>query len=189
MHTSIWPWLKWASLIISVGSIVVAILLMWLDSPQDIATQNNQTEKPQTRVEAPVIVERKDGNMIWQLRALEANQQLDGQMNLVSPTLTLFTKSGDKVIINSKQAWFDPLQRDVRFQDDVIVDYEQWQLTTDTLSYISVTDVLHIPGTFSIKGGTVSARGRNMRLHRGSEQINVDEGIWIEDKNPQWQGE
>jgi len=189
MSISFWQGLKWISLLLSIGSIVVAVLLMWFQGPQEVATETAESEKPQTRVESPVIVERKDGNMIWQLRAEEANQQLDGQMNLVSPTLTLFTQSGQEVIINSKQAWFDPLQRDVRFQDDVKVHYKQWLLLSQQLTYVSASDVLHIPEAFSIKGGSITARGKNMRLHRSSEQINVDDGIWIEDKDPQWQGE
>jgi len=189
MSASAWPWLKWASLLVSVGSIVIAVLLMWLDTPQDLQTASTDTEKPQTRVESPVIVERKDGDIIWQLRALEANQQLDGQMNLDTPTLTLFTQSGQEVTINSKQAWFDPVKRNVRFQEQVRVDYKEWLLTSSELTYISATDVLHVPDKFIIKGGSITAKGKNMRLHRGSEEINVDDGIWIEDKNPQWNGE
>jgi len=188
MRSSFWQWLKWASLILSIGSVAVAVALKWLKSPQEIATETAQTDQPQTRVESPVIVERKDGEIVWQLRAKEANQQLDGQLNLVSPTLNLFTKSGQKVTINSEQAWFNPVSRDVRFQNKVQVIYDDWQLTAEMMVYTSATDLLHIPGPFSIKGKTISAKGKNMSLHRGSEEINVDEGIWIQDSNPQWQG-
>jgi len=189
MRNSFWQWLKWASLVISVGSIVIAIALMWLQAPQEIAVEGEQTEKPQTRVESPVIVERKDGEIIWQLKAEEAKQQLDGQLNLISPTLILFTQSGDRVTINSRQAWFNPISRDVRFQDQVTVLYGAWQLSSELIIYTSATDVLHVPEKFSIKGKTMSARGKNMRLHRSREEINVDDGIWIQDRSsPEWQG-
>ncbi|GAV20367.1 lipopolysaccharide-assembly, LptC-related [Mariprofundus micogutta] len=189
MRFSFWPWLKWASLLLSVGSIVIAITLMWLQSPQEVAVEETQVEKPQTKVESPLIVERKDGKVIWQLKAEEAKQQLDGQMNLVSPTLSLFTQSGDKITIDSKQAWFNPLSRDIRFEDQVNVVYDLWHLTTDMMIYTSATDVLHVPEKFNIKGESMSARGKNMRLHRQREEIIVDEGIWIQDNSsPQWQG-
>ncbi len=189
MRNSFWPWLKWASLLISVGSIVAAIAMMWLQAPQEMAVESEHTEKPQTRVESPVIVERKDGEIIWQLKANEAKQQLDGQLKLIFPTLILFTQSGDKVTINGQQAWFNPISRDVRFQDQVTVLHETWLLTSELIIYTSATDVLHVPEKFSIKGKTVSARGKNMRLYRGREEITVDDGIWIQDSSsPEWQG-
>jgi len=56
------------------------------------------------------------------------------------------------------------------------------------MEYTSADDALHIPGPFIIEGKTITAKGKNMRVYRGSEEINVDEGIWIQDSNPQWQG-
>jgi len=139
-------------------------------------------------VEAPVIVERKDGRVLWQLRAAEASQQLDGQMHLTGPQLRLYTDSGEEVQIYGEQAWFNPLKRDVRFQDRVKVLFSTWTMTSESLAYESSSDQLTIAGAFRIQGDTIRAHGKHMIFHRAREQIDVTEGIWIQDTNPQWQG-
>ncbi|ATX82125.1 LPS export ABC transporter protein LptC [Mariprofundus ferrinatatus] len=166
----------------------MAILMMWLAGPAEVEKVEDNTERPKTEVESPVIVERKDGKIIWQLRASEAKQQLDGRMHLLIPTLTLFTDSGVEINISSQQAWFEPLQRNIHFQDQVNVDYQTWKMTTETLIYDSTKDEIQVPDDFAVVGETISAKGNNMRLQRSSDQIKVDGGIWIQDSNPQWQG-
>jgi LPS export ABC transporter protein LptC len=179
---------KWASLIISAGSVVLAVVLMWVKGPTELSSIAADKEQPRTKVESPVIIERKDGEIAWQLRAEEANQQLDGRMHLIKPKLLLFTKDKRKIPIESEQAWFDPLQRDIHFQDNVIVHYKTWDLYTEVMIYKNAKDEMHIPGTFKIKGETLRAHGEDMRLNRQTEQLTVDKGIWIEDSNPQWIG-
>jgi len=184
----IWRWAKWASLTVSVGSIILAIVLMWFSGPAEVDKATESTEKPKTEVESPVIVERKDGKIIWQLRAKEAKQQLDGKMHLILPVLTLFTQQNREVIINGEQAWFEPLQRNIHFQSQVNVNYEGWAMQTESLIYNSTLDEVHVPDNFSIKGKTISAKGKDMHLQRSSDQITVDGGIWIQDSDPKWQG-
>jgi len=188
MQQQIWPWIKWASLALSIGSILVAIVLMWFAGPAEVETASKSVERPKTEVESPVIVERKDGEVVWQLRADEAKQQLDGKMHLIDPVLTLFTQQGREVIINGDQAWLEPIQRNIQFQGKVNVRHEEWMMKSSSLIYNSKLDEIHVPEKFTIKGKTISARGEGMRLNRNSEQINVDRGIWIQDSNPQWQG-
>jgi len=183
-----WRWLKWASLLIAAGSIATAVFLIWSAGPQLPVADPDGMEKPRTEVEAPVIVERKDGRVIWQLRATEASQQLDGQMHLIAPQLRLYSETGQEVVINGEQAWFNPLKRNIRFQDNVKVVHEGWTMTSQSLVYDSSSDQIRAAGAFRIHGDTMNARGKNMTIHRISEQIEVTEGIWIEDTNPQWQG-
>jgi len=183
-----WRWLKWASLLVASGSIAVAIFLIWSAGPQLPSTDPDAEDKPRTEVEAPVIVERKDGRVLWQLRATEASQQLNGQMHLIGPQLRLYTESGEEVNIYGEQAWFNPLKRDVRFQDKVKVLFAAWTMTSESLVYESGSDQLSIAGDFRIQGDTIHAHGKHMTFHRVSEQIEVTEGVWIQDTNPQWQG-
>lgn len=180
--------LKWASLTISAGSVILAIILMWLEGPTELASTAADKEQPQTRVESPVIVERKDGQVVWQLRAEEAKQQLDGRMLLSKPRLLLFTKSEREIPIESDQGWFDPIQRNIHFQGNVVIHYKAWDLYTETMTYESAKDEIYIPEAFRIKGETLRARGKDLRLNRQTEQFTVDKGIWIEDSNSQWQG-
>jgi len=187
MHQKTWSSIKWISLGISLSSIVLTIVLMRL-AGSDQATVTTNTEEPNTQVESPVIVERKDGDIVWTLRAIEANQQLDGNMQLVQPTLVLYTQNKQEINITSSMAWFNPLTRNLRFKDNVLVRHDAWTASTDLLLYISDSDQLQMPNKFKIWGESIKAHGKNMRLQRNSEQIIVDEGIWIEDSDPQWQG-
>lgn len=188
MKQRAWQMVKWASLAISAGSVVLAVILMWLEGPTALNSIPADKEQPQTRVERPVIVERKDGQVAWQLRAEKANQQLDGKMHLIKPKLLLFTKGGREIPIESEQAWFDPLQRNIHFQGNVVVHYKAWNLYTEAMTYENAKDEVHIPETFRIKGETLRARGKDMRLNRQTEHLTVNKGIWIEDSKPQWQG-
>ncbi|MDQ6997207.1 MAG: LPS export ABC transporter periplasmic protein LptC [Mariprofundus sp.] len=187
MRPTLWRSIKWISLGISVSSIVLAIVLLGMSGPEQ-ATPTTATEEPNTQVESPVMVERKDGNVVWTLRAEEANQQLDGNMQLTHPTLELYTENQQKIIIVSQKAWFNPITRNLRFEKDVFIRYNVWSASSDLLLYISDSDELQMPNTFKIWGKSIQAHGKNMHLHRDSEQVTVDEGIWIEDSEPQWQG-
>jgi len=188
MKQRIWRMVKWFSLSISAGSVIVAIALMWLQGPTELTSTAADQEQPRTKVESPVVVERKDGLISWQLRAREASQQLDGQMHLSTPKLLLFTKDGREIPVESDQAWLDPIKRNIRFEGNVIVHYEVWNLYTEVMIYENGNDELHIPETFRIKGETLRAHGEDLRLNRQTERITVDKGIWIEDSNVQWRG-
>jgi len=188
MQKKIWRSLKWTSLVISVASIIVAVVLMRMGGPKEVTSAKTGAEEPKTQVESPVIVERKDGKITWQLHASEANQQLDGKMHLINPVLVLYTEGGQEVNIESDQAWFEPLQRNVRFKDHVVVHYGAWTMQTGMMVYDSSRDEIHVPGKFRVQGKSIRAHGKNMYLHRITEEVNVEGGIWIEDTAPSWQG-
>ncbi len=187
MQPTLWHSIKWISLGISVSSIVLALVLLGISGPEQ-ATTTNTSEEPNTQVESPVIVERKDGGVVWTLRAQEANQQFDGNMQLTHPKLVLYTEKQQEINIISQKAWFNPMTRNLRFEEKVLIQHDVWSIATDLLLYISNSDELQMPNAFKLWGKSIKAHGKNMHLHRNSEQITVDEGIWIEDANPQWQG-
>jgi len=177
-------------LTISLASIGITIVLLMMGGTQETSPTDPalDTDTAKTQVDSPVIVERKDGQVTWQLRAEEAQQQLDGKMHLITPSLILFTDNGQKIHIDSKQAWFEPLSRNVRFQDQVIVRDETWTMHSKILIYDSGKDEISVPGTFSVEGKSIHAHGKQMHMHRITQEIHVENGIWIEDSNPHWQG-
>jgi len=189
MHHRRWTLIKWAALASSLGSIMLAGVLMWQAGPSTLGeTPVNQAQSSRTQVESPVIVERKDGRIVWQLRAGEAKQQLNGKMRLTDPELTLFTESGASIPIHSQQAWFDPIRRNIRFQGKVKVLYQTWDLRCASLIYSSQKDEMKVPGAFTLKGKSMQASGKNMRIDRPSERLFVDDGIRIDDRAPEWTG-
>ncbi len=187
MRQRTWALIKWLSLAVSVASIVLAGVLMWLAAPPDTEKAQQQTSV-QTRVENPTIVERNDGRIVWQLKAGEARQQLNGRMHLQDPELILFTETGRRIPIRSREAWFNPLRRNIHFQGQVRVDYIPWVLHCEQLTYQSRTDQILIPDTFTLSGQSLRATGRGMRIDRTSERIHVDHGIRIDDSAPEWTG-
>ncbi len=182
-----WNSLKWGSLALSMGAVIAAIILMQNGGPKQAAPARNAAQ-PKTEVESPVIVERKNGKITWQLRAGEATQQLDGNMHLLRPTLVVFTDSGQTITIDSDQAWFEPVRRDVRFKDHVVVHFNDWVMRSELMLYVSAKDEIQAPGAFKLSGKNIKAHGSKMRFHRSTEELDVDDGIWIEDTDPHWRG-
>jgi len=183
-----WRVVKWASLAMAAGSVAAAVLLMWTAGPKEPVSSSQPTEETQTKVESPVIIERREGEVVWQLRAAEANQQLDGRMHLIRPQLLLFTAEKKEIPIEGEEAWFDPLQRNIHFQQHVTVKFGPWNLACEEMIYDNAKDEIHIPDAFKLTGETVRANGKALRLNRESEIVTVDQGIRIEDSHPRWQG-
>ena len=189
IQRTFWRGLKWLALTLSLGSVIATLILMNLDHSQEHISQSRQSHLPETKVEKPLLIERKSGRIVWQLRAEVAKQQLDGKMHLILPTLQLYNDNGQTMTINSKQAWFEPLTRNVKFQGEVIVDYRNWKLNSATLLYNTAKDMIHVPGQFQLRGGSVQAKGKAMYFFRKTEKVIVTEGIWMKDSAPTWQGE
>ncbi|MDX8392677.1 MAG: hypothetical protein R8K53_08975 [Mariprofundaceae bacterium] len=148
-----------------------------------VATSVSQQDK-QTHIDKPFIIERKAGQMIWRLKAKKAVQELSGKMHLFEPQLELFTASGKRIPMTGREAWFNPLNKAIRFKDDVVIRYGDWTLYGDDVSYDHATDSVYIPGKFSLDGKLTRARGRGLTVWRGKNHIRVEHAVWIEDKHP-----
>ncbi|HXH65383.1 MAG TPA: LPS export ABC transporter periplasmic protein LptC [Mariprofundaceae bacterium] len=187
MSHRFWTWVKWISLSVSIGSIGLAIALMAF---RDHGMRQTQTPGPekggQTRVEKPLIVERKGDRLVWRLKADKAEQQLQGTLLLTRPVLEMFTDNGEVVTVSGARARFDPLRRNIAFDSQVKVAYQQWRLTSDSLVYVSSKDELTIPGEFVASSDKIVARGKGLRVQRDSQQLWVDHGIRIEDRGSAW---
>ena len=185
----IWRILKWLSLSVAIGAILLTILFMQRGDERQPPSEQQPTahDAPKTAVDSPLLVERKHGKIIWKLRAESAKQQLDGSMRLHLPQLTMFTDTGEAIIITSREARFEPLQRNIHFQHQVVTRFDDWSLTSESLIYVSASDTIHIPGAFQLHGNTMQAHGSDMQLDRNHEQLDVRNGIWLEDRGNHWQ--
>lgn len=187
MQRGIWFWVKWSGLVVSLGSVALAVILMQMRHIEPAGAPATKKKPSQTEVSKPLIVEKRGEHTIWKLQAKKAEQQLSGKMHLVSPVLTLFTEAGDAVPVQSSEAWFDPIRRDIDFRGAVEVHFQQWTLTSEKMVFSSSKDELLIPGAFAIHGKSLQAKGKSLRLDRRSQQLWVDQGIWIKDDNRSWQ--
>lgn len=183
MSTGYWSLLKWACLALSIGSIVAAGILIWLNDEVIVADSTpagDEGDKPQANVEKPQIVERKGERIIWRLQADSAQQQEEG-MNLAMPRLELFTDQGEAVPIRGDAAWFEPAARNIIFQGHVQVLYREWTLKSEQLQYDSARDEVLVPGPFTvIKPGT-SLKGEVLRAEHKSEKLIVEKNVRLED--------
>ncbi len=172
-------WLKWGFLFLSIGSLSLAFVLIGMhgsDTPQEQAA----TDSGQTRIEKPLMVERKGERTVWRLRSDKAEQQLDGAMYLLGPSLELYTETDEQVPVTGEEAWFDALKRRVRFVGRVRVRYRDMQLESEELVYDGGKDVLHVPGKFRLKGERIKMHGEGLRAKRSTEQLWVEKGVWME---------
>lgn len=179
-----WSWLKWACLALSLGSLLLAGILLHVAGPQAVVSGAKIKGEAMSMVDQPLIVERSGDRLVWRLQADKAEQELAGSMHLFAPRLELFTESGDAVPIRAREAWFAPLAKRIRFHGDVEVRYRSWVVNGEDLSYDNGKDEVRMPRDFRIKGEGIRARGRNLHILRGEEHLWVEEGVWIEDSRP-----
>lgn len=176
-------WIKWGFLGLALASMAAAAVLMWQAQQAKLSLSGAPVtgKTPQTHVDKPLIVERKAGHTVWRLKAAKAEQQLTGTMHLLEPELELFTESGESIPMTGKEAWFNPLSKQVRFKGDVEVRYGEWRLYSDSMRYDQQKGAVVIPGPFRIEGETTHIRGRNLTAWRATQHVRVENGVWIED--------
>lgn len=184
-----WRGLKWAFLALTIGSGLAALLLV-LQAGDDrkLKPEVSGTKTQQAHVDKPLIIERKDGKLIWRLKAQKAEQELKGSMHLLGPELELFTEDGRRVPVTGREAWFNPLSKAINFKGSVVAHYDTWTLYSEDVSYDHASDTMHVPGAFRIEGKLTRARGKGMTAWRGNHHIRVEEAVWIEDKHPNQMG-
>ena len=184
MNSRQWALIKWSSLGVSIGSVIVAAGLMWVNSKEVVTTEpkqdNGKVRQPQAQVEKPLIVERKGDRLIWRLQADSAKQQKQG-MYLTDPRLELFTEAGEVVPVRGKEAWFEPLRKNIRFKGSVEVEFRDWKLTSETLQYVSGRDEAYVKDDFELKKPGVTLRGKGLRVDRKSQRLTVEHNVWLED--------
>jgi len=184
----LWTWLKWGFLGLALGSVTVAAILMWQaqQAKSLLSGKPVGSKTPRTQVDKPVIIEREAGHITWRLKAAKAEQQLTGAMHLLEPELELYTEAGKNIPITGREAWFNPLSKQVRFKGDVKVQYGAWRLYSDSMRYNQQKDIMVIPGPFRIEGKTTRVRGKNLTAWRATQHVRVEHGVWIEDTRPMY---
>jgi len=188
MQAKHWAAVKWGSLTVSIGSVVVAVGLLWMNSGTEVVDQPpvasvESSKKPVAKVEKPMIVERKGERIIWRLQAEEAKQQ-EQSMHLTDPRLELFTESGEVIPVEGGQAWFEPVRKSIHFKGSVKAQYRDWTLLCDELSYDGGKDELVVPGGFRVNRPGVKMRGRGLRVDRKTQNLKVSHDVWVEDSTP-----
>ncbi len=185
MQDRYWAVVKWSSLGVSIGSVVVAAGLLWMNSRVAVSDRPLQVDvesgkQPEAKVEKPLLVERKGEQIIWRLRADEAKQQDQG-MYLIEPRLELFTETGEVVPVEGSEAWFEPIRKNIHFKGSVKARYRDWTLLCDELHYDGGRDEMVVPGSFRVSKPDVKLRGRGLRVDRKTQNLTVAHDVWVED--------
>jgi len=181
-----WRYLKWACLSLSFASVVIAIGFMWAHNnaetlPEEVADTG---EAASTRVEKPLIVERKGERIVWRLKA-ESAKQHENTMLLTTPILELFTETNEVITVLGDQAWFEPLKRNIHFKGSVSVTYRDWLLLTDTLYFDSTRDEVIVPNNFTATGQHTTIKGRGLKAERKTQMLHVAHDVWVKDSQPE----
>jgi len=183
-----WSLVKWSSLAVSIGSIVIAAGLLWVNSKVAVTDKPveavlEDSKQPEAKVEKPLIVERKGERIIWRLQAEEAKQQDQG-MYLVEPRLELFSETGEAIPVEGAEAWFEPVRKNIHFKGSVKAQFRDSILLSDELRYDSAKDEMVVPGKFTMTRPKLKMRGRGLRVDRKSQTLKVAHDVWVEDASP-----
>jgi len=174
---------KWGLLALSIGSLLMAGLFVWRTSSAPGLPQGQGGGGVQTRVERPLIVERKGERLLWRLQAASAEQKLTGNMKMYEPLLELTTEEGALIPIQSREALFDPVARSARFLGDVRADFPPWHLECDELFYESGAERLQVTGSFRLSGDSLHIRGKDLTMLRKEETLAIADGVQIVDRH------
>jgi hypothetical protein len=185
MQDRYWAVVKWSSLGVSIGSVVVAAGLLWVNarvavSDKPLRADVESSKQPEAKVEKPLLVERKGERIIWRLQADEAKQQDQG-MYLIEPRLELFTETGEVVPVEGSEAWFEPIRKSIHFKGSVKARYRDWTLLCDELRYDGGRDEVVVPGSFKASKPDVKLRGRGLRVDRKTQNLRIAHDVWVED--------
>jgi len=179
-----WHWrsLKWGFLLLSLGSIVVAAALMWSHSGAEKLPEKTPgtASEASTRVEKPLIVERKGEKIIWRLKA-ESAKQHEQTMLLTTPVLELFTENEEVVTVHGDKAWFEPLKRNIHFKGTVNVSFREWTLVSDSLKFDSLHNEVIVPDAFTATGQDIVIKGRGLKVNRETQILHVAHDVWVKD--------
>jgi len=182
-------WLKWGCLTLATGSLLITGILIWLAEPVHHKALRAPPKKEMTRIDKPLLVERKGDRLIWKLRAETAKQNSDGNLEMKHPELDLFTAAAVEIIIQSRHAFVDTVKKTVQFRNRVIVDYNGWKLRSELLVYDMNHDLIRVPEEFDLTGPAITARGKNMTIDRNSQHLLVKERVLIRDnRGISWSG-
>jgi len=181
-----WRYLKWACLSLSFASVAIAIGLMWLHTHAETLPEEVEpaSEEASTRVEKPLIVERKGEKIIWRLKA-ESAKQHENSMLLAAPSLELFTENNEIITVLGDTAWFEPLKRNIHFKGKVRVTYRDWLLLTDSLYFDSSHDEVIVPNAFTATGSHTALKGRGLKANRKTQRIYIAHDVWVKDSKPE----
>jgi len=181
-----WRYLKWGCLIVSAGSVVIAAGLMWSHNKTAALPKEttNTGEAASTRVEKPLIVERKGERIIWRLKA-ESAKQHENTMLLATPILELFTETNEVITVHGDKAWFEPLKRNIHFKGNVSVTYRDWVLLSDALYFDSTHDEVIVPNAFTATGQHTTFKGRGLKANRKTQMLYVAHDVWVKDSHPE----
>jgi len=176
-------WLKWLSASLAAGALVTAGILLWLAEPAHQEVPDEPPARSLTQIDRPMLVEKKGDRLVWRLQAESAKQKPDGNLEMRAPELDLFTGSDVEVPVRSRKAFVDTSKRKIRFQGDVVVLYNEWELRGQVLIYDISRDLILMPANFHLTGPGIIARGKNMTIDRHRERLLVEDKVWIQDNS------
>ncbi len=170
-------WLKWSCLLLSIGSLVVAVWLM-LGSSKGAIQQlmDSAAIMTGTSIKHLDMSEYKGDRLLWHLQADNAVEE--GQQVLLRfPVLDLYSTQGELMPIRAHTGVYDKQVHVMHFEGEVQVNYLQWSLTSETLDFYEEKDEIHVLSDFILQEDGVVISGQNMKVSRPTGMIQVFDGV------------
>lgn len=168
--------LKWSFAVLSVASVVVAVYLMLTVNHHVQQLIDVASIRAGNTIINPDVQEYEGDMLSWRLQAATAHEQ-ESVLVLKNPTIDLYTEQRESIPIQALDGYYDKEKGYIHLEGDVVVGYQDWILSSDTLDFYQAEDEVHIIEDFILRQEGMEVTGKYMKLMRVTGKIQVLEGV------------
>jgi len=175
----VFTYLKWFFLVLGASSLVYAGFLMLTANHSIQQVVDIAALKAGTKVIKPDMSEYDGDTLIWRLKA-EAAQDKEKILLLEQPRLDMVLESGEVVPVRAFQGIYNKEKQKIHLKGDVLVGYQAWDLSSETMDYFQTQGELIAPEAFVLKQDGITITGKDLRVLRESGRLKVLQGVHMD---------
>ena len=129
-----------------------------------------------SKVVNPDMTEYDGDQLVWRLKADTAQEQGEAVL-LEQPRLSMVLNTGEHLPIQAVQGEFHKDKQVVFLHGDVLVDYQNWNLSSDYMFYTQRNGELIAPKKFILKQNGIMVTGTDLHVFRDEGKVQVMQGV------------
>jgi len=135
--------------------------------------------KAGTKVIKPDMTEYDGDTLLWRLQA-ESAQDKEEELLLDQPRLEMTLDSGEIVPIRSYQGIYHKGQQKIHLKGDVVVRYQAWDLSSESMDYFQTQGELVADEDFVLKQDGITITGKDLRVFKEGGRLKVLQGVHMD---------
>jgi len=172
-------YLKWFFLALGVSSVVYTGFLMLTAKHSIQQIVDVAALKAGTKVIKPDMTEYDGETLVWRLQA-ESAQDKEEVLLLDQPRLEMALDTGEVVPVRSIQGVYHKAQQKINLKGDVIVKYQTWDLSSESMDYFQTQGELVAAEDFILKQDGITITGKDLRVLKESGRLKVLQGVHMD---------